>query len=132
MSCRRCDGSAKEFFAQIPTVMVMADSTTPRDTFLLKRGAYDAPGEKVTAGLPEVLAPPRPEWEKDRLGLARWLVDRKNPLTARVAVNRFWQSLLWLRHRQDGGRFWRAGRVSGASGTARLAGRANSWRAAGT
>ena len=72
--------------------MVMADSATPRDTFLLKRGAYDAPGEKVTAGLPEVLAAPRPEWEKDRLGLARWLVDRKNPLTARVAVNRFWQS----------------------------------------
>ena len=82
----------KEFFAQIPTVMVMADSGTPRDTFLLKRGAYDAPGEKVTAGLPEVLAAPGPEWEKDRLGLARWLVDRKNPLTARVAVNRFWQS----------------------------------------
>ena len=82
----------KEFFAQIPSVMVMADSATPRDTFLLKRGAYDAPGDKVTAGLPEVLATPRPEWEKDRLGLARWLVDRKNPLTARVAVNRFWQS----------------------------------------
>jgi hypothetical protein len=82
----------KEFFAQIPSVMVMADSATPRDTFLLKRGAYDAPGEKVTAGLPEVLAAPRPEWEKDRLGFARWLVDRKNPLTARVAVNRFWQS----------------------------------------
>ena len=82
----------KEFDAKIPSVMVMADSPTPRDTFLLKRGAYDAPGEKVTAGLPEALVPPGPEWEKDRLGLARWLVDRKNPLTARVAVNRFWQS----------------------------------------
>jgi hypothetical protein len=81
-----------EFSAQIPSVMVMVDSVTPRDSFLLKRGAYDAPGEKVTAGLPEVLAAARPEWEKDRLGLARWLVDRKNPLTARVAVNRFWQS----------------------------------------
>ncbi len=83
----------KEWEAKIPSVMVMADSATPRETFLLKRGAYDAPGEKVTAGLPEVLAEARPEWEKDRLGLARWLVDRGNPLTARVAVNRFWQSL---------------------------------------
>ena len=82
----------KEFEAKIPSVMVMADSPTPRDTFLLKRGAYDAPGEKVTAGLPEILAPPRAEWSKDRLGLARWLVDRGNPLTARVAVNRYWQS----------------------------------------
>jgi Protein of unknown function (DUF1553)/Protein of unknown function (DUF1549)/Concanavalin A-like lectin/glucanases superfamily/Planctomycete cytochrome C len=82
----------KEFDAKIPSVMVMADSATPRDTFLLKRGAYDAPGEKVTAGLPEILAAPGPEWSKDRLGLARWLVDRKNPLAARVAVNRLWQS----------------------------------------
>ena len=82
----------KEFDDKIPSVMVMADSPSPRDTFLLKRGAYDAPGEKVTAGLPEALATPRAEWSKDRLGLARWLVDRTNPLTARVAVNRFWQS----------------------------------------
>ena len=42
----------KEFDGNIPSVMVMADSPSPRDTFLLKRGAYDAPGEKVTAGLP--------------------------------------------------------------------------------
>ena len=41
----------KQFFAQIPSVMVMADSATPRDTFVLKRGAYDAPGDKVTAGV---------------------------------------------------------------------------------
>ena len=82
----------QEFDAKIPSVMVMADSPSPRDTFLLKRGAYDAPGEKVTAGLPAALAAPRAEWSKDRLGLARWLVDRANPLTARVAVNRFWQS----------------------------------------
>ncbi len=81
----------ESFYASIPTVMVMADSATPRDTFLLKRGVYDNPGEKVTAGVPSILPAPRAEWPANRLGLARWLVDRSNPLTARVTVNRFWQ-----------------------------------------
>ena len=81
----------QQFFDGIPSVMVMADGAS-RDTFVLKRGAYDAPGEKVTAGVPEVLAPARAGSTDNRLGLARWLVDRANPLTARVTVNRFWQS----------------------------------------
>jgi mono/diheme cytochrome c family protein len=79
------------FEESIPTVMVMVDSAKPRDTFVLKRGAYDNPGEKVTPGVPAVLPRLRPEWPRNRLGLARWLVDRGNPLTARVTVNRFWQ-----------------------------------------
>jgi hypothetical protein len=78
------------FYATVPTVMVMADTDTPRDTFVLKRGAYDAHGEKVAPGVPGVLPPMKPEWPKNRLGLARWLVDSANPLTARVTVNRFW------------------------------------------
>jgi hypothetical protein len=80
------------FYESIPTVMVMADASKPRETFLLKRGAYDNPGEPVTAGVPAILPQPPAEWPNNRLGLARWLVDRSNPLTARVAVNRFWQS----------------------------------------
>jgi uncharacterized protein DUF1553/uncharacterized protein DUF1549/concanavalin A-like lectin/glucanase superfamily protein/cytochrome c len=76
-----------------PTVMVMQERETPRETFLLKRGAYDAPGEKVTRGVPAVL-PPMPEGApNNRLGLARWLVHPSNPLTSRVTVNRFWQML---------------------------------------
>ena len=63
----------------------------PRDTFVLKRGAYDNPGDRVTPGVPGILPPLNPEWPNNRLGLARWLVDRANPLTARVTVNRFWQ-----------------------------------------
>ncbi|MGH9628090.1 MAG: DUF1553 domain-containing protein [Bryobacteraceae bacterium] len=74
-----------------PTVMVMKEREQPRDTFLLVRGAYDARGEKVQPGVPAVL-PALPEEAPDnRLGLARWLTDPRNPLPARVAVNRFWQ-----------------------------------------
>jgi hypothetical protein len=75
----------------LPTVMVMRESPTPRDTHVLIRGAYDRPGEKVTAGVPGILPPLPPGAPNNRLGFARWLVDRSNPLTARVAVNRFWQ-----------------------------------------
>jgi hypothetical protein len=76
-----------------PTVMVMQDSATPRDTHVLLRGAYDRPGEKVEPGVPAVLSPLPPALPNNRLGLARWMVDPSNPLTARVAVNRFWQNV---------------------------------------
>lgn len=79
------------FHDTIPTLMVMKESAEPRPAYVLKRGAYDAPGEKVTPGTPAVLPPLKPEWPQNRLGLARWVVDPANPLPARVAVNRFWQ-----------------------------------------
>jgi len=74
-----------------PTVMVMQERSQPRDTFLLVRGAYDKPGDKVSRGVPAVLPPLPSGVENNRLGLARWLVDPSNPLTARVMVNRLWQ-----------------------------------------
>ena len=75
-----------------PTVMVMQDSATPRETHVLLRGAYDQPGEKSGAGRAGgAAATCRRTCPHNRLGLARWLVDPANPLTARVAVNRFWQ-----------------------------------------
>jgi hypothetical protein len=74
----------------IPTSMVMEELATPRDAFILERGLYNRPGEKVTAGLPEQLLPAADGLPPNRLGLARWLVDRRHPLTARVAVNRYW------------------------------------------
>ena len=79
----------ERFYEAVSTVMVMADGAH-RDTFLLKRGAYDSPGQKVTPGIPEVLHAPACA---DRLCLANWLVSRENPLTARVTVNRLWASL---------------------------------------
>ena len=82
-----------DFEAAIPTVMVMAELPQPRDAFVLIRGQYDNHGDKVTAGLPAAL-PPMPEGAPmNRLGLARWIVDPNNPLTARVAVNRTWEKL---------------------------------------
>ena len=79
-----------KFHASIPTVMVMQEGPK-RQAFLLKRGAYDAPGEPVDPATPAALPPMKPEWPSNRLGLAYWLVDRNNPLTARVQVNRAWQ-----------------------------------------
>ena len=77
---------------RIPSTMVMAEMATPRDTFVLPRGAYDKPGEKVSAAVPAFLPPLPPGAPNNRLGLAKWLVDPAHPLTARVAVNRLWQS----------------------------------------
>ncbi len=75
-----------------PTTMVMEELPRPRDAFVLTRGEYDKPGEKVLADVPAVF-PRLPEGvKKDRLGLARWLVDGRHPLTARVTVNRAWQA----------------------------------------
>ena len=81
----------ERFSDKLPTVMVMQEMPAPRDTFLLKRGAYDHPGDKVGRGVPAILPALPKGVENNRLGLARWLVDPANPLTARVAVNRFWQ-----------------------------------------
>tara|TARA_R110002072_G_scaffold146075_1_gene292814 strand:+ start:85538 stop:88756 length:3219 start_codon:yes stop_codon:yes gene_type:complete len=82
-----------EFRRVVPTVMVMQEMQTPRETHVLQRGQYDRPGERVTFDTPAAL-PPLPEnTSKDRLGLARWLVSRDNPLTARVIVNRFWRDI---------------------------------------
>jgi len=72
-------------------VMVMDDLKKPRETFILTRGTYNKPTEKVTAGTPSLL-PPLPKTAKgDRLALAKWLVSPSHPLTARVTVNRIWQ-----------------------------------------
>ena len=70
-------------------VMVMNDSAV-KETHVLARGNYDAPTELVTASTPEAIMEFSGEIPKNRLGLAQWLTDDKNPLTARVYVNRLW------------------------------------------
>lgn len=70
------------------STMVMKESQ-PRDAFILNRGEYDQPGDKVQRGIPAVVASATPP--QDRLDLARWIADPTNPLTARVWVNRTWE-----------------------------------------
>jgi hypothetical protein len=76
----------------VAEIMVMKEMPRHRPTFLLKRGAYDAPGERVEPGTPASLPPLESSWPRNRLGLARWLTASAHPLTARVAVNRWWQA----------------------------------------
>lgn len=72
--------------------MVMKERGTPKQTFLLIRGAYDDPGEEVQRGTPAFLpALNKKEGDSSRMDLAEWLTDPEHPLTARVTVNRFWQ-----------------------------------------
>ncbi|MDH3719112.1 MAG: DUF1553 domain-containing protein, partial [Planctomycetota bacterium] len=75
----------------IQEIMVMRELPEPRPTYLLRRGAYDAPGDPVQPDTPAALLPLADDQPRNRLGLARWLVSPQHPLTARVAVNRFWQ-----------------------------------------
>jgi uncharacterized membrane protein len=70
--------------------LVMTELAEPRETHLLKSGSFLNPGERVEAETPSALHPMPPTAERNRLGLARWLVSPENPLTARVTVNRWW------------------------------------------
>jgi hypothetical protein len=73
-------------------VMIMRDSSWYRPTFVLNRGAYDAPGDEVRLSMPKaILGFDTTEFETNRLGLTKWMLHKQNPLTARVLVNRMWE-----------------------------------------
>ena len=74
-------------------VMRMEERNERRETFVLERGAYDAPTEKVLPGIPSFISNGNETKVTDRLKLAKWLVSESNPLTARIIVNRFWAML---------------------------------------
>lgn len=74
-------------------VSIMGDQDTVRKTHILRRGEYDKPEEEVRHGTPASILPFNKEYPKNRLGLAKWLFDKQNPLTARVYVNILWQEL---------------------------------------
>jgi hypothetical protein len=87
---------------KIPATMVMSEPSEPRPAFILKRGQYDQRGDQVESEFPQALSDSvsavaeQATSKKTRLDLARWLTDPKHPLTARVAVNRWWEMLFGM------------------------------------
>ena len=83
------------FYNAIPSTFIYKDNPTPRDSFVMLRGQYNQPGEKVQPDVLAVLPPINKPQDRDlnRLDLAKWLVSPRHPLTSRVAVNRFWQQV---------------------------------------
>lgn len=77
----------------LPELMIMQELPEPKPAFVLTRGAYDARAEKVSADVPAAVLPLDPALPRNRLGLARWTTDPRNPLTSRVVVNRFWAQM---------------------------------------
>jgi hypothetical protein len=73
------------------TAMVLRERDTPRKSYVLLGGDFLKRGIEVTPGVPAVLPPLESGAKPNRLALAKWLVDGRNPLTARVMMNRMWQ-----------------------------------------
>lgn len=88
----RLKAARDELERSVPIALVMKERSDVRPAYLLKRGAYDQPGEEVSRNTPAFLPPLKSSDSlKTRLDLARWVTDKRHPLTARVTVNRFWQ-----------------------------------------
>ena len=85
-----------DYDATIPATMVMAELETPRTCYVLKRGQYDQPGDEVKPGLPAAFGQLPPGVPNNRLGFAKWVASEKNPLTARVFVNRLWEKFFGM------------------------------------
>ena len=78
----------------VPQLMVMGDlRDSIRPTYLLNRGVYDDRGKEVFAGTPDAVLAFPDHLTKNRLGLAKWMFAKENPLTSRVMVNRLWQMI---------------------------------------
>jgi hypothetical protein len=90
----KIDALKKEEAAVHPaTTMVMQELPSPRTTHVLVRGSHNVKGERVSPGVPAVLHSFAPNQPRNRLGLARWLVDPRNPLVGRVIMNRLWAQI---------------------------------------
>ena len=87
-------GERDQLEKQIPMAMVMTERKEVREPRIMKRGQYADPGEVVQRNAPEFLHPMKRAGDvASRMDLANWFIDKENPLTARVAVNRIWQQL---------------------------------------
>ena len=106
-----------------PIVMIMEDSVE-RDTFILDKGSYESPTEKVVTGFPPALNGGIDETgDLNRLDLANWLLADGNPLTARVTVNRYWQQVFWQGNSRASREFRSTKQAASLRGIAGLASR---------
>ncbi|MEX0718086.1 MAG: DUF1553 domain-containing protein [Planctomycetaceae bacterium] len=87
----RVEADKTKVHDQMPVSLVFREGKSPKPAYLLIRGEYDKKGDQVERGVPSFLPPMADDLPRDRLGLARWLVDPRHPLTSRAAVNRYWQ-----------------------------------------
>jgi hypothetical protein len=86
----------KQKAATFPTTMIMQDMAQSRATHILNRGQYNEPTDRVSSSVPAIFPSMPKNAPPNRLGFARWLVDPAHPLTARVAVNRYWQRMFGI------------------------------------
>ena len=87
------EGEKRTIQSRSPITHIQEEKPSPAMAHMLIRGQYDQKGEQVSANTPAALHPMHADTPKNRLGLANWVVDPANPLTARVSVNRFWQEV---------------------------------------
>ena len=76
-----------------PSTLVMREIDEPRESHMFMRGNYMTPGDKIEPATPATLHAFEADLPRNRLGLAKWLVSRKNPLVARVTVNHWWSEI---------------------------------------
>lgn len=91
---REARTAENDFVSKVRQIMVMDELPQRRPTYVLQRGAYDARDAEVQPATPRGIFAFPDEFPNNRLGLAMWMVDQRNPLTSRVAVNRLWQRFL--------------------------------------
>jgi len=82
----------RDYFDRLPTTMIMRDLVEGRPSYIRRRGVYNQLGERVESGVPSIFPPLPSDASSGRLAFARWLVSDQHPLTARVTMNRLWQS----------------------------------------
>lgn len=97
VSLKRARDERSELIQSVPATLVMKEREKVRPAHILVRGVYDQHGEEVQRNTPAFLPPMKPSDDlKTRMDLARWLTEPSHPLTARVAVNRFWQQFFGI------------------------------------
>jgi hypothetical protein len=85
-------------FTHVNTTPIMLENKNhnSRSTYMFERGSWLSPTEKVTPDVPESFSDWNPNWEPNRLGLAKWLMDKENSLTSRTLVNRIWHQIFGI------------------------------------